>query len=336
MAAPLAGGSLCFTQVEVAVRDGDTVARHVLPVAELRDMIAALGGDDPRGRRLAKQFERAQAVRAPFAGVTMDRARVMGILNVTPDSFSDGGDYLDHDQAAGRVAAMIEEGAEIVDIGGESTRPGAAEVPADEETRRIMPALDAARDAGAVVSIDTRKPEVMRRAAERGAAIINDVTALTHATDSLPVAAETGLPVVLMHMRGEPGTMQKDPRYDDAALDVYDYLEARVEACEAAGMTRERIAVDPGIGFGKTVAHNVEILRALAMYHTLGCPVLVGASRKSMIAVLSRGEAPKERVPGSLAIALHAASQGVQILRVHDVAATVQALAVHQALCPAS
>ena len=255
----------------------------------------------------------------------------MGVVNVTPDSFSDGGRFAD---AAGAVAhgrALAAAGADIVDVGGESTRPGAAPVPPEEEIRRIEPVVRGLAAAGLAVSIDTRRGAVMRAALAAGARIINDVTALAGDPESLAVAARSGAALVLMHMAGDPRTMQDDPRYDDAALDVLDFLESRVAACERAGVARERIAVDPGIGFGKRDAHNLALLARLALFHGTGCAVLLGASRKSFIGRLAGGD-PPERLGGSLAAALWAAGQGVQILRVHDVAETRQALVLQAAI----
>ena len=269
---------------------------------------------------------------ATFAGLSLDKPRIFGIINVTPDSFSDGGEALAVADALDKGRAMIAAGADILDVGGESTRPGAWAVSAEEEIARVVPVVKALSETGARVSIDTRRAVVMKAAIEAGATIINDITALTGDPDSMRVAAESGLPVVLMHMRGEPGTMQDNPQYQDAARDVCEYLKDRVRACEAAGMKLGLIAVDPGIGFGKTVNHNLEILARLDLYRDFGCPVLLGASRKSFIAKISCAEEPKDRVAGSLAAVLAAARQGVRLFRAHDVAETRQALAVWQAI----
>jgi dihydropteroate synthase len=252
----------------------------------------------------------------------------MGIVNVTPDSFSDGGDHAGTDAVAhGR--AMLEAGADILDVGGESTRPGATPVEPEEEIRRIEPVVRGLAALGAVVSIDTCHAATMACALAAGARIINDVTALAGDPDSLGVAARSTAPVVLMHMKGKPQTMQNDPVYDCAPLDVLEYLEARIVACAAAGIPPGRIVVDPGIGFGKRLRHNLQILARLSLLHLTGCPILLGASRKSFIAsTVARGERPKQRLPGSLAAELQALDQGVQILRVHDVAETWQAVQV--------
>jgi dihydropteroate synthase len=268
------------------------------------------------------------APRAAVAGLALDRPLLMGVVNVTPDSFSDGGRYLGAEAAIAHALQLEAEGADILDIGGESTRPGSDPVDIEEECRRVLPVIAAlARRSRARISIDTRKAEVMRRAALEGAHIVNDVSALRHDPAAMEVAAGLGLPVVLMHAQGEPKTMQAAPRYDDVVLDVYDALEARIAACELAGIARSRLIVDPGIGFGKNLAHNLALLASLSIFHGLGCAVLLGASRKSFIGHLT-GAAADDRLPGSLAAALLGAAQGVQILRVHDVAATRQALAV--------
>ena len=267
-----------------------------------------------------------------FAGLSLDKPRLFGVINVTPDSFSDGGEALALSEALKRGRAMLDDGADILDVGGESPRPGAEPVSAEEERARVVPVVKGLSEMGALVSIDTRRAEVMAAAIDAGAGIVNDVTALTGDQDSLGLVADRGVAVVLMHMQGEPGSMQENPQYENAAEDVFGTLKARFEACEEAGIRRLRIAVDPGIGFGKTVDHNLEILNRLDIYRGLGLPVLLGVSRKSFIAKLSRGEAPKDRVPGSLAAVLAAWAQGVRMFRVHDVAETRQALAVAQAI----
>lgn len=263
-----------------------------------------------------------------FAGLVLDRPRLMGIVNVTPDSFSDGGRFLETEAAIAHGRALRAAGADILDVGGESTRPGASPVGAAEEKARVVPVVKALAAEGALVSIDTRHASVMAAALDAGARLVNDVTALEGDPDSLALVARRVVPVVLMHMRGEPGTMQNDPRYNDVVAEVRDYLERRVAACTAAGIPKERIAVDPGIGFGKTVDHNLALIRHLDRLADLGCAILLGASRKSFIGALSKGEPATERLPGSLAAALAGVARGAHILRVHDVAATAQALAV--------
>jgi dihydropteroate synthase len=277
-------------------------------------------------------IERLAAPRPSFAGLALDRPLIMGIINVTPDSFYDGGETPDTGSAVARGRAMAEAGADILDVGGESTRPGSRPVSEAGELARVVPVVRDLAGAGYVVSIDSRRARVMEAALDVGAAAVNDITALTGDEESLALVAGRGVPVVLMHMRGEPRTMQDDPRYDNAALDIYDALGRRVDACLAAGIPRAAIAIDPGIGFGKSVAHNAEVLGRLSLLLGHGCAVALGVSRKSFIAALARGEPVTERVPGSLAAALHAVAQGVHIVRVHDVAETRQALDVWRAI----
>jgi dihydropteroate synthase len=256
----------------------------------------------------------------------------MAVVNVTPDSFSDGGDAYPPSAAIARGLALHASGADIVDVGGESTRPGAEPVPVEEELRRVIPVVKELARSGIVVSVDTRRAVVMRAATEAGAAIINDVSALAGDAGAMGVLARGKACVVLMHMQGDPRTMQLAPRYDDVVPDVCGWLRERIAACESAGIPRDRIAVDPGIGFGKTLEHNLDILAHLDAFARLGRPVIVGVSRKSFIGRLSQDEPPKQRVAGSLAAGLFAVLQGAHILRVHDVAETRQALAVWQAV----
>ncbi|MEX0697746.1 MAG: dihydropteroate synthase, partial [Dongiaceae bacterium] len=328
--APLAGGPVAFAACELLWRHGGDVAATLHDLRGLRAWArrrgaAAVAAVDERLARLT-------APRPDFAGLSLDRPLIMGVINVTPDSFSDGGDFADPGAAVEAGRRLVAEGADILDIGGESTRPGATPVGDEEELARVLPVVRVLAGSGAVVSIDSRHPAVMAAAVAAGARIINDVSALTGAPDSLATAARSGAAVVLMHMRGDPLTMQADPRYADVALDIYDYLAARVAACRAVGIVPERVAVDPGIGFGKTHDHNIDVMAGLTLYHGLGCPLLLGVSRKGFIAKLSRGEPAKERLAGSLAAGLAGLDQGVHILRVHDVAATAQARAVWQAV----
>jgi len=278
-------------------------------------------------------MEALSSPRPRLAGLALDRPRVMGILNVTPDSFSDGGRHNAVDAAVTHALRLISEGADIIDIGGESTRPGADPVPLAEELSRVMPVLEALRpQTSALISIDTRKAEVMSRAAAAGADVLNDVSALTHDPEALAAAAGAGLPVILMHAIGDPKTMNDNPQYDDVVLDVFDFLERRIDECEAAGIPKAKLVVDPGIGFGKHLPHNVAVLAALSLYHGLGVPVLLGASRKKLVDQLCDVPNAADRLPGSLAAALHGIAHGVQIVRVHDVAATRQAIAIWQAM----
>ena len=326
--APLVGGLVRFDAVELITRTGTAVIRR-----ERHAWTALAGVASTLAPELRSDFEqistRLTASRAPIANLDFARPSVVAILNVTPDSFSDGGRHATVAQAAAAARAMIAAGAALVDVGGESTRPRAPLVSLDEELARVGPVLDAL--GGTPSSIDTRKGAVMARALDAGAALVNDVSALTYDPAALALVAARGCPVVLMHAQGTPQTMQDAPVYDDVLLDVYDWLEARIDACVTAGIVRASIIVDPGIGFGKTLAHNLDLLRGLSLLHGLGCPIMLGVSRKKMIGRLSGAEVA-DRLPGSLALALHGLGQGVQLLRVHDVGATVQAVRVWEAL----
>ena len=261
----------------------------------------------------------------------LDRARIMGIVNVTPDSFSDGGAHADTASAVAHALALAAEGADILDIGGESTRPGASPVPVELELARVIPVIEAlARACPLPISVDTSNPDVMRAAVAAGAGMINDVRAL-RAEGALDAAAALGVPVCLMHMQGDPGSMQDAPDYDDVVAEVHSFLTQRIFACEMAGIPKKRLLVDPGFGFGKSLEHNLHLLRQLSRFAELGVPVLAGLSRKGMIGVLT-GRDAAGREPGSVAAALIAVQNGAAIVRVHDVAATVDALKVWQAV----
>lgn len=254
----------------------------------------------------------------------------MGVLNVTPDSFSDGGRYAAVDAAVAAARQMVAAGAAIIDVGGESTRPGAADVSAEQEMARVLPVIEALQDLPAVISIDTSKARVIRAAAARGAGLLNDVRALREPA-AMQAAADSGAAVCLMHMQGAPRTMQQAPTYDDVVIDVKAFLSDRVRDCVAAGMARDRLVVDPGFGFGKTLQHNLLLLAALASFEDLGLPVLVGLSRKSMIGTLT-GRAVEQRLAGSIVMAALAVERGARIVRAHDVEATVDALRIVAAL----
>ncbi|HEV7369739.1 dihydropteroate synthase [Arenibaculum sp.] len=335
-ALPLAGGPLAFAAVEAALRQGPAVEAALRPAQGAAAARAVAAPADvlawARTRGLEASLDPLVRPRPAFAGLAPGRAAVMGIVNATPDSFSDGGRFLARDAAIAHGAALLEAGADLLDVGGESTRPGAEPVDPDEESRRVVPVIRHFAERGALVSVDTRHAAVMAAAVAAGARIVNDVTALAGDPASLGVVRRAGVPVVLMHMRGEPRTMQQDPVYDDAPLDVFEWLEARLDACLAANIPPADLAVDPGIGFGKTVAHNLDLLASTALFHGLGVPILVGVSRKGFIARLGRGEEPTGRLAGSLAAGLAAVRQGAAILRVHDVAETVQARAVWSAI----
>jgi dihydropteroate synthase len=268
------------------------------------------------------------------AGTNIDLTtpKVMGILNVTPDSFSDGGQYDSLDAAIVQAEKMLEQGASFIDIGGESTRPGAAAVSLDEESRRVIPVIETLkkRDIPAVISIDTSKPALMQRAVDAGAGLINDVCALTE-PGAVEVIAQLQVPVCLMHMQGQPRTMQKDPYYNDVVTDVYNYLSARVDACVQAGITKEQLLIDPGFGFGKSVDHNLSLLKHLSVFTELGLPLLVGLSRKSMMAAIL-DKAVNNRLAGSIAAACFALLGGAAIIRAHDVDETMDAIKMYTAM----
>ncbi|HEU5105993.1 MAG TPA: dihydropteroate synthase [Solirubrobacterales bacterium] len=257
--------------------------------------------------------------------------RLMGVVNVTPDSFSDGGLYLDPAAAVAHGRELAAAGAEILDVGGESTRPGAEPVAAEEELRRVVPVVEGLRDLGCDVSVDTSKAAVAAAALAAGATIVNDVTALRGDPEMAPLCAERGATVVLMHMLGEPRTMQADPRYADVVAEVKEFLAERLRAAIAAGIAEERVWLDPGIGFGKTAAHNMELLRRLGELRDLGRPLVIGTSRKSFIGKVD-GSAADERLGGTIASSVLAAAEGAEVLRVHDVAEVRQALAVAAAI----
>jgi dihydropteroate synthase len=256
----------------------------------------------------------------------------MAIVNATPDSFSDGGQFPDGVAAAEAGAAMAAAGAAIVDVGGESTRPGARSIWEGDEIDRVVPVIRQLAASGTAVSCDTRKADVMTAAVEAGARMINDVSALTYDARSAGVAASLNIPVVLMHHQGPPEVMQDDPRYDDVLVEVYLWLEERIEAAVDAGVRREHILIDPGFGFGKNVGHNLELMNGLALFHSFGCPLVIGASRKRTIGALSNEAPADRRIGGSIALAFKAIEQGAQIIRVHDVPETVQALRIWRGL----
>ncbi len=310
----LAGGWCWFTQVEVLSRAGSAkiVQASDLPADALQRLISR---------------------RAPIAGLSMDHPRVMGILNATPDSFSDGGVNAAATDAVTSGRAMQIAGVDLLDVGGESTRPGAATVEIDAEVSRVAPVIAGLRQAGVTcpISIDTRKAEVARAAHDAGANLVNDVSGFTYDPALAPFAAERNLPVCVMHALGDPATMQKDPQYENVLLDVYDFLEGQIQMLEAAGIPRSHIIADPGIGFGKTQTHNLALLARISLFHGLGVPILLGASRKRFIGTIGNEPEAAARAPGSIGVALAALGHGIQMLRVHDVSQTIQAIALWRA-----
>jgi dihydropteroate synthase len=321
----LAGGHASFSQLDVVMADGNDGY-----VASRMDCEQLFALADDRNM-VSKAIDDLTIARPHFAGLDMRQPHLMGVLNVTPDSFSDGGINLGPAKAIAAGKAMAAAGASIIDIGGESTRPGAEPVSHNQELARILPPITALARADLLISVDTRHAAVMTRATAAGAAIINDIQAL-QGEDALKATAASGAPVVIMHMKGTPEIMQQDPVYDFAPLEIYDFLKQRVAAAIAVGIPASSIAIDPGFGFGKTVTHNLQLVNWLSLFHGLGVVVLFGASRKSSIAKISAGEPAEARLAGSLALAAAAWRQGAQIIRVHDVAETAQALAVEAAL----
>lgn len=337
---PLAGGVSHFNAYRIiASQYGKRIFEKIVPLHDVEALLSRLSS--AHQQRLRQQMARATTMPSAWTLATghqlnFQRPKIMGILNVTPDSFYDGGKHIDPGQAIAFGAEMAAQGAHIIDIGGESTRPGAKPVWEGDEIDRVQAVIHALAGQGHIVSVDTRKSAVMQAALDAGATIVNDVSALAYDDDAAGVVAEKACPVILMHAQGDPLTMQQNPSYDDALLDIYDWLEARIEYCEKAGILRQNIMIDPGIGFGKTVRHNLEILNGLSLFHTLGCAVLVGASRKRFIGALAEVDEAADRVPGSLSVAQMALDKGGQLLRVHDVLETTQLLKVWQGVKDAS
>jgi len=310
----LAGGWGWFTHVETVSR---SKASRVVEAAELpADVLARL-----------------TTKRAAVAGLSMDRPQIMGILNVTPDSFSDGGQHSEVSEAVLAGQAMVAAGADIIDVGGESTRPGADLVATENEIERVSPVIVGLRAAGVrnPISIDTRKAAVAQAAVAAGASLVNDVSGFTFDAELAPLCQRQQLPVCVMHAQGEPATMHLDPFYDHVLLDVYDALDRQISFLVESGVRREMIVADPGIGFGKTLEHNLALLARISIFHALGTPLLLGVSRKKFIGTLGQADTPQDRMAGSIAVALAGLAQGVQIIRVHDVAETRQAVSLWHA-----
>ncbi|WP_374280039.1 dihydropteroate synthase [Novosphingobium sp.] len=328
----LGGGLVYASRFALIEREGaQVVARSRLGVAELRRELPGL--PDAVGQQWANLQRSHAPLQCGARTLRLDQPQVMGILNVTPDSFSDGGQFMDDPAVANaHAAAMLEAGAAVIDVGGESTRPGAAAVWEGDELKRVIPAVERLAAMGAAISVDTRRPAVMEAALAAGAHIINDVSALRHDPRSLEFAARSGAPVVLMHAPGEGEDLHGGGDYADVVLDVFDWLATRRDAALAAGIAQDRIVLDPGIGFGKSMADNLALLNALPLFHALGQPLLLGASRKRMIGALSNEAPAHQRLGGSVMLAVKGMEAGVQLLRVHDVPETVQALRVWRGL----
>ena len=335
VAVRIAGGLTYASRFALIRRSGGRVtAREVLGGDQVEAALASL--PDPLAAEGASQWAGLRAAHPPLQCgarvIRLDQPQILGILNLTPDSFSDGGEFLDKPEvAAAHASAMLEAGAAIIDVGGESTRPGAAAVWEGDELKRVIPAVERLVASGAAISVDTRRVGVMEAALAAGAHILNDVSALRHDPRALEFAARTGVPVVLMHAPGDEH-LHTQSDYNDVVLDVFDWLRARRDVALAAGIAREKITLDPGIGFGKSLADNLALMNALPLFHALGQPLLVGASRKRMIGALSNEAPAHKRLGGSLMLAARALEAGVQMLRVHDVAVTVQMLHVWRGL----
>lgn len=332
--ARLAGGMLWFTQIEVIDKTGDATTRALIAVREWEAFAAALSADKQARCNLlyGRMTGPRTALQMGERTIRLDQPQVMGIINMTPDSFSDGGKNADIEAAASAAIAMSSAGAAIIDIGGESTRPGAPLVWEGDEISRVQPLIQRLALAGTAVSIDTRKAAVMEAAVSAGSRMINDVSALLFDERAVEVAKVLDVPVVLMHAPSQSSDPHKGGDYADVVTDVFDWLEDRVEAVAAAGISREKILVDPGIGFGKSLSDNLAIINNLSIYHAIGCPILFGASRKRMIGALSNEASVEARLGGSVFLAMKAVEQGAHILRVHDVTETVQAVQVWRGL----
>lgn len=330
----LAGGWLYFSAIDlITVHNGRRIGRHFISVDEIDSLCGII--PDVHADYVRQVMDRITARRGVLTVKDMalgfDVPSVVGILNTTTDSFSDGGLYRDMDAAVARAHEMVRQGAVIVDVGGESTRPGSEPADLHDELSHVLPIIERLQGGRHLLSVDTRKALVMKAALTAGAHIINDVSALSYDAASLPFLANETCPVVIMHHKGEPANMQHAPHYEDVLIEVYDWLESRVNFAVESGIARDRIIVDPGIGFGKNLEHNLALFNDLALFHGLGCPILIGASRKRVIGDLDGDVPANQRLGGSLALALAAVSQGVQLIRVHDVEETAQAVRVWQA-----
>ena len=322
-AGALAAGHTAFSLVELITRNGSAISTEIVTYKAIAASTDQL---------LQDHLERICRPRPPFAGLDFASPVIMGVINTTPDSFSDGGRFTGADQAIAHGRALAAAGAGILDVGGESTRPGAKKVPVKEELQRTTPVVAALAADGLIVSIDTRKSQVMRQAISAGAKIINDVTALTFDPAAMATARGLKSPVILMHSKGDPETMQNDPVYDNVVLDVYDSLNDKLAACVHGGIDEALLMIDPGIGFGKTFRHNLAILHNLSLFHALGAVLVTGVSRKAFIGALTGRKTAGDRMAGSLGAGLNAVMQAAQVLRVHDVDETHQALAVWNAI----
>lgn len=332
--ARLAGTMLWFTQIEVIEISGAAIRRQLVDLRQWEAFVSALGAD--KQKRCLLLYGRTTGIRAPLQmgdrTIRLDQPQVMGIMNMTPDSFSDGGKNADFEAASLAAISMASAGAAIIDVGGESTRPGAPLVWEGDEIKRIEPLIQRLASSGTAISIDTRKAAVMEAAVSSGARMINDISALLFDDRAIEVAKKADVPVVLMHSPSQSSDPHKGGNYGNVVTDVFDWLEERVDAVEARGIVREKILIDPGIGFGKSLAENLAIINNLSIYHAIGCPILFGSSRKRLIGALSNEVGAERRLGGSIFLAMKAVEQGAHMLRVHDVFETVQAVQVWRGL----
>lgn len=331
----LAGGDLKFTTLKVIIRDDKGLSSSIIPSNDFENYVSQLS--DPEANELRKTMEdivsgRVEITFSNGLSLNWNKPVLQGILNVTPDSFSDGGAFDESEQAIRHAINMFKAGAQIIDVGGETTKPGANPVSIETEKMRVIPVIEKLSNHNFLISIDSRNADVMKAAIEAGAHIINDVSALEHDPAAMNVIKESGAPVILMHAQGNPDVMQNNPKYDNVVLDIYDYLEARIKDCLEQGVDKNKIIIDPGIGFGKTVDHNLEILSNISIFHGLGVPILFGVSRKSFIGKITGEEVASNRITGSIAAAQFCFDQGVQIARVHDVDETENAFLVYNAI----
>ncbi len=332
---PFAGTDRAFSALKVITRSNDNVTSKIVTIEALSKYLKTLSPELRQEiNKLVENITRPRPFIRLQNGMLLDWSKplIQGVLNTTPDSFSDGGSFANFSDAVAHADQMINFGVDIIDVGGESTKPGAVPVSIDQEMGRVIPVIEQLSKKDIPISIDSRNSDVMLAAFNAGAHIINDVSALTYDPVAMKAVKETKMPVILMHAQGTPQTMQHNPSYENVVLDIYEFLENRINACVHAGISRQMIMIDPGIGFGKTLDHNLEILSNLSIFHALGVPIVIGVSRKRFIGELSGEDTPRKRFPGSIAAALCAIEQGVQIIRVHDVVETRQAITVSDAI----
>ena len=331
----IAGGKLKFSLLKIISRTNGGISSEIVSSANFEEYLnkrTTSEADELRGIMENIVRNRSEIKLPDGHSLTWEKPILQGILNVTPDSFSDGGVFDDSSFAVTHALEMSNAGAGIIDVGGETTKPGAKPVPIEIEKKRVIPVIKELSQKILCISIDSRNADVMDAAVKAGAHIINDVSALEHDPKSIEVVKESGAPVILMHAQGNPDVMQKDPKYECAILDIYDYLKSRIDYCVKNGIDKDKIIVDPGIGFGKTVEHNLEILANISIFHGLGVPILIGVSRKSFIGKITNEEVANKRITGSIAAAQVCFEQGIQIARVHDVDETENAILVYNAI----